>query len=203
MNLHSFKFSAIATLAGWLVSTSVLLSPVNPLAAEEKQAKIQSEVQVLSPESIREITTLGKTEFRHASTISCISFLGNDRVITGARDATARIWDLNTGAELMRFPHADTVWSTKVESDGKHLLTGCSDGNIYRWNLETGKKVKTYETTHLDFTGGTWCSCKSINDDSGSGTTLLGSIRLSFTWISLYSANPARLCHSLGSLLSS
>jgi len=67
---------------------------------------------------------------------------GNDE--QGAKDTTARIWDGETGKELLIFanhtqfiPHGD--WSP----EGKRVVTGSQDGTVRMWNPMTGDELLT------------------------------------------------------------
>ncbi|MCY3833274.1 MAG: protein kinase [Chloroflexi bacterium] len=60
-------------------------------------------------------------------------------------DATARVWDAETGAELMRLVgHTNTVDSVKFLPDGRHLLSASWDGTIRRWDLQDGDEIQQY-----------------------------------------------------------
>lgn len=50
------------------------------------------------------------------------------------------IWNLETRQELQTLSgHGDlTVWSVAFSPDGKQLVSGGSDGNVWLWNLSTG-----------------------------------------------------------------
>ena len=60
-------------------------------------------------------------------------------------DATARIWDAETGEELMSLiGHENTVDSVRFLPDGQQLLSASWDGTIRRWDLTTGEEVQRY-----------------------------------------------------------
>ncbi len=62
-----------------------------------------------------------------------------------ALDATVRVWDAKTGAEIMALEgHEDTVDSVRFLPDGQQLLSASWDGTIRRWELETGGEVQRY-----------------------------------------------------------
>jgi WD40 repeat protein len=59
-------------------------------------------------------------------------------------DYTARLWNVDTGEEVRRFPgHKDRVCSVTFSPDGKRALTGCgnTDRPIRIWNVETGEQL--------------------------------------------------------------
>lgn len=60
-------------------------------------------------------------------------------------DATARVWDAETGEEIMALEgHEDTVDSVRFLPDGEQLLSASWDGTIRRWDLETGDEIQRY-----------------------------------------------------------
>ena len=61
-------------------------------------------------------------------------------------DATARIWDADTGEELLALRgHEHMVDSVRFTLDGQQLLSGSWDGSIRRWDISTGEEVSRYE----------------------------------------------------------
>ena len=71
---------------------------------------------------------------------------GGRRALSGSKDRTLRLWDLETGAELRRFEgHWDAVTSVTVLPDGRRALSGSSDKTLRLWNLETGAELRRFE----------------------------------------------------------
>ena len=79
---------------------------------------------------------------------------GTNRVATGSRDGTARIWDLETGAqERVIDPKASpqqslilpgtsmVVWSVRFSPDGSQLATAGEDGMVRIWEVATGEEL--------------------------------------------------------------
>jgi hypothetical protein len=60
------------------------------------------------------------------------------RVFTGSSDTTARIWDGNTGAELVRFKHQASINAVVITANGARIVTGSDDRTVRVWNAETG-----------------------------------------------------------------
>ena len=59
--------------------------------------------------------------------------------MTGSQDSTAKVWDANTGQELMTLTgHDDWVNSAVYSPDGKRIATAGSDGivQIYTTDIE-------------------------------------------------------------------
>ncbi len=60
-------------------------------------------------------------------------------------DASARIWDAETGEVIMTLTgHGDTVDSVRFLPDGGQLLSASYDGTIRRWDLATGAEIQRY-----------------------------------------------------------
>lgn len=76
----------------------------------------------------------------HQEMISHILMLPHQRAITSSMDGTWKLWDLNKQqAILTNREKYGPIWTIAIpHTDASVLLTGCSDGNIYIWNLNTG-----------------------------------------------------------------
>jgi len=74
------------------------------------------------------------------------------RVVTGSKDKTARVWDVETGQEkaVLR-GHTDLVRSVAVSPDGKRILTASHDQTARVWDAETGQPKVTFlgHTAHV------------------------------------------------------
>jgi WD40 repeat protein/serine/threonine protein kinase len=63
-------------------------------------------------------------------------------VLTAANDATARLWDAQTGQEIHQFNgHTDLVSNAIFIPNGKRILTGSADQTVRLWDAETGQEV--------------------------------------------------------------
>lgn len=62
------------------------------------------------------------------------------RIATGSFDGTAKIWDAQTGKELLHLGHEGIGW-VAFSPDGSRLATSSfMDGTLKIWNAETGKE---------------------------------------------------------------
>ena len=69
-------------------------------------------------------------------------------VVSGSKDKTIKVWNLNTGQELRTLKmHQGYVNSVTISSDGQKIASGSYDKTIKVWNLKTGQ-VSTL-TGHL------------------------------------------------------
>ena len=77
-----------------------------------------------------------------------------ERVLTGSRDHTARLWDARTGQELQRFeghgadvnsPFSPSVESVAFSPDGERVLTGSLDRTARLWDARTGQELQRFD----------------------------------------------------------
>ncbi|MBT1076858.1 DUF4062 domain-containing protein [Geobacter grbiciae] len=62
------------------------------------------------------------------------------RAISAADDATLRVWDLASGAELMVLKgHESEVLAVAVFPDGRRIASGSRDATVRLWDTETGE----------------------------------------------------------------
>ena len=61
------------------------------------------------------------------------------RIVSGANDSTARVWDAKTGVELLQLKgHTGAVNSVAVTPDGARIVTGSSDNTARIGDAKTG-----------------------------------------------------------------
>jgi WD40 repeat protein len=66
-------------------------------------------------------------------------------VLSGSRDKTVRLWDVETGQELRRFTgRTEIVWGVAFSPDGKRALSG-EYATVRLWDVETGKELCCFE----------------------------------------------------------
>jgi WD40 repeat protein len=57
--------------------------------------------------------------------------------VTGGADHTARLWDVQTGAEVRRFSgHSNTVRDVVFSPDGQYILTASHDNTARLWHTD-------------------------------------------------------------------
>jgi WD40 repeat protein/serine/threonine protein kinase len=71
----------------------------------------------------------------HTAGVVAVAFSPNgQRVITGSKDKTARIWDPQTGREILALKgHSQEVTSASFSPDGRSALTSSRDGTTAVW----------------------------------------------------------------------
>ncbi|MBX7257293.1 MAG: protein kinase [Candidatus Hydrogenedentes bacterium] len=88
-------------------------------------------VELLDSDGNPECTLSGHTQIVKMVTFSPDS----KRVITASYDSTARIWDINTGKELLCLEgHRDQVSSARFSPDGETIATASWDGDMRFWS---------------------------------------------------------------------
>jgi WD40 repeat protein len=66
------------------------------------------------------------------------------RLITAGFDGTARIWDVESGRELVVLEgHTDQVWSAELNVDNSRVATSSWDGTVKIWDTSTGEALLT------------------------------------------------------------
>jgi WD40 repeat protein len=67
-------------------------------------------------------------------------------LVTGGWDNTARLWDMETGAELRRFDgHRDGVTAVAFSPNGLFVLTGSADNTARLWDAASGQELRRFE----------------------------------------------------------
>lgn len=68
------------------------------------------------------------------------------RCASVGEDATCRIWDAASGAELQKLTHSDPLWWVQWSGDGTKIATGSSFSVISVWDVASGKLVREFKT---------------------------------------------------------
>ena len=78
--------------------------------------------------------------YGHTRTISSITFSPDGTLlVSGSKDKSARLWDIQTGG-LVRTFHAGNclISATSISPDGTVVALGTTDGSIRLWDVRTG-----------------------------------------------------------------
>ena len=74
----------------------------------------------------------------HTAAITAVAFSPDGtRVLTGSQDNTAKLWDAQTGKEILSLPgHTQEVTSVAFSPDGLSVLTSSRDGTAIIWQAK-------------------------------------------------------------------
>ncbi len=112
-----------------------------PLGLEALQNTPTSEAE----DSLRQslfVSAVRTTLRGHANAVGGAAFSQDgQRVLTSSLDGTARVWDAQTGAEVLQLVHTNEVNSAAFSPDGRRAVTSSLDGTIRVWDAHTGQQL--------------------------------------------------------------
>ncbi len=77
--------------------------------------------------------------------------LDGQRVLSGSLDRTLRIWDANTGKELLLIPVPNAIFAVQFSPDGRRVASYDTRGILTLWDAVTGKELARFKQA-----GNTW-----------------------------------------------
>jgi WD40 repeat protein len=100
------------------------------------------DIQIFDVVTQRKVRTLSG----HTDSVWSLSWSHNGRYIaSGSADATARVWDGNTGKLLLIYDkQGDTVRSVSWSPDDARIASGGLSGPVYIWAADSGQTLLTY-----------------------------------------------------------
>ena len=82
----------------------------------------------------------------HSDRVEAVAFLpAGRRALSGSRDATLRLWDLETGEILRSLVHTGEINTVAVLADGRRALSGSDNTTLRLWDLKTGETLRILE----------------------------------------------------------
>jgi len=76
----------------------------------------------------------------------------SEYLVSGSRDKTIKVWDVDTGNEVMTLTgHDNWVRVVKFHPDGIHIISCGDDKTVRFWNLEQQRCVKEIKEAHDHF----------------------------------------------------
>ena len=143
---------------------------IQGLLEQAKQWKQSPWLRPLTPSLTPPGGQLLRTLNGHSSSVSAVAVTADGkRAISGSGDNTVKVWNLETGEELLSFNgHSGWVSAVAVTADGKRAISGSDDNTVKVWNLETGEVIAS-------FTGDGSINCCAVAPD---GVTIVAGEQL-------------------------
>jgi WD40 repeat protein len=133
----------------WDAKTGELLSTLkhNQAAVVKSLAWVSDGKKIISGTALGSIRIFDTATWNqiailmgHTKSVFAMSISRNDRLLASAsNDKTVRLWNLDTNLPVSwtRLQHEDHVICAAFSADGTLLVTGCSDNNVYVWDIYT------------------------------------------------------------------
>jgi WD40 repeat protein len=89
---------------------------------------------------VRNTEALIRTLEGHADNINSVAITSdNTKIVSGSRDKTIKVWELNTGKLLNTLEgHTSSISSVAITSDNSKIVSGSYDKTMKVWELNTG-----------------------------------------------------------------
>ena len=104
-----------------------------------------AQLKTLLHASMRPLDALKLTLEGHGAALTSAEFSPDGKqLLTASADQSARIWDVNSGAQLALLDdHVGPIFEAHFSLDGARVLTGSEDGTAKLWDATTGALLTT------------------------------------------------------------
>jgi WD40 repeat protein len=122
-------------------------------ATNSMAGSLTASLRIWNAQTGKELPTLSDTAVQRISDTADLHYVravafspDSKHIAIGSGDNTARIWDLQTGKQLLIIHgHTGPVWSIAYSPDGKRLATGSWDNTAALWDAQTGRQLLTLQ----------------------------------------------------------
>jgi eukaryotic-like serine/threonine-protein kinase len=119
-------------------ATALTFSPGGRLLASGGEDRL---IELRDAESF----TLRKMCCGHTAAVTSLAFTADGRLVSGSRDTTVRVWDRQSGQEiLVRRGHYGAVRSVAVQPETGLIFSGSDDITIKAWRAEKPQEAEVY-----------------------------------------------------------
>ncbi len=82
----------------------------------------------------------------HTAAVTAVAFSPDgSRLVSGAQDNTARVWNVGDGQPVSQFGgHAAAVTAVAFSGSGQEVLSGGADGSLHLWNAADGATLRPF-----------------------------------------------------------
>jgi WD40 repeat protein len=139
-----------ATADGRFPAALDLLRQARAIDGYERAPRLMSAWWALGRRAVRtQLRSAWSSRFLtgHAASVQSVDLSGDGRLgISGDRDGTLRLWDLDGGACLRVLEgHQEMVESVCLSGDGRRALSASRDGTVRLWDLDAGGCLRVLE----------------------------------------------------------
>ena len=87
----------------------------------------------------------------HSDDVQSIAFSHDGKLMASGSNNTIKLWDISSGQEIATFSGFQSkVYSLAFSPDGKFLASGLDGGNVWFWEVSTGKAVASEKVSNSE-----------------------------------------------------
>jgi WD40 repeat protein len=141
--LRAVSGSTDGTLRVWNLADGNLVYLLSPQASEReeiKTAQVRGWTRVSRPRPVGD-TEAGRAVLfpsKRMNAVGAVALTADGRrALSGSRDGTVRLWDIEKGQELFTLTgHTDSVMAVAITDEGHRGVSGSWDGTVRVWDLD-------------------------------------------------------------------
>ena len=105
-----------------------------------------------------QVAKLRDTLIGHRDGVTCVAFSPDGkRIVSGSYDKTARVWDAQTGQQLLKLEgHTARVLSVAFSPDGKRIFAWDVQDKALAWSAADGKPTAPVDAPPIPLPGSTF-----------------------------------------------